>query len=533
MTPPYYTVTVTNVTRGWSYSSVHGTKDESARVQLVEPFKIEWSFEDDLIPAAHMDPVQATVALAARTGLELPEAVVGDRLLIDVRVGTAGKRILLHPYPLQVGQARATLVRHKYRARLELRATDYSPVWKPANVGLNWNARIGAAPGSYRYYWRERLAELAALGGTSVGAPTWWSDSERPPEGPNSVTVSMNNVPADQSYAGKLQDELERGLYSHQPNGWPHTAVTVWRTAGDHPAGYGWVGPSSWQPIPVPSPPSPVIPDPGGQIKVELVPAPRAVQTSLGLPFLFALVSSVLTLVPRQVADGDGPVGLLGVSAAWCELPATARRARENNVGVIDVLGKGFRGNPAGGSALPVDDYVVTLSNGQSSTRRELPTYLGVETNPGFANLAGAGLTAQRYFSGAGADAYAFDGFTIRSKLIPDAIAAWLLARLAPRLPGETDGDNRLVRHVTLYGVEPDSRLSTTPVQGFVVGGELRIEDGDMVWELRTSPGAPLWSAGAPTPITVGELYGASWSTTLTPSVDPNVRVADLDLTDY
>jgi len=128
---------------------------------------------------------------------------------------------------------------------------------------------------------------------------------------------------------------------------------------------------------------------------------------------------------------------------------------------------------------------------------------------------------------------YSYDAFELRASLVPDAVAADLLPTIAPRLPAETDGDGRLVRHLTVYGMDPDIRFAGQPVLGFVVSGSLTIVDGELVFTLLTVPGNPTVTGGSATPVLVSEVVGTATGAVLPPNIDPQITVAELAYVDY
>jgi len=103
---------------------------------------------------------------------------------------------------------------------------------------------------------------------------------------------------------------------------------------------------------------------------------------------------------------------------------------------------------------------------------------------------------------------------------------------VAPRLPGETDGDGRVVRHVTIHNIDPDLRFDGAPVTGFVTGGSMTMEGGDIVWKLDTTPGLPQYASGVPAPLTVSEMVAAGSGLTAG-DTDPLITIADLAYVDH
>jgi hypothetical protein len=564
MDHPYYKVTITSLTRGWSYTCTEGViADPDANVQIIDPLVYSWSFAGELVPG-QLDPFTGSFALAAKSATLLPEVQVGDLITLDVRVGTAGPRIIAPP-PMRAAEPVVTLGKGKYPARMVVPLSDLSVDWRSRTLGSPLgqpNTYQGGDRRDPRPYWRERGAEIAALasgGGLSLGCPTWWGDAETPVstavDGAGTYIFALAyDTWGDKIYDGNLPDVLESFINSHQPGGYTHTWATIYNAAG-HAANYRRIGPDTWKNAGVPAP-SVAIPaggalaDPAGPVRVEAVPAtrklPQGPGAAVGLPLQFAVDSGILIVSPRQVPAVTAYATQVGLSAEWCVIPATARRARDSVANLINLAGYGKvptgqvdgANNPTyqnGEYERSYWDAVDAAARGFLA--RDVPTQLNLGTSDAAVswavNAVAAVVANFQSDSTALAASWSYDAFTMLSSLVPQAIAAWLLPVMAPRLPDELDGDGRLVRQLLLYALDDELRFSGEPVNGFVTAGSLTIAQGEMTWTLRTAPGRPQYQAGSGTPVTVGEVQAAGYGTTTVPNVDPLITVADLDYVDY
>lgn len=530
MDHPYYTVTVTNLTRGWAYTTTEGdTPDPADDVHLGDPLTYAWAFKDDLIPG-QLETFTADVQLIARTASSLPAVAAGDLVTLDVRVGTAGQRIIAPP-PMRVAAATVTLGPGTYKAALRLALSDLSVDWRARGVtlrGWGWNVA-----GNYhahvqsRYRWLERMAEYAADIGVSVGRPSGWSGTE----GGAEYMIDQIEYPKDTA-----AEELEALINSHVPGGVTYTWATVYQTG--YPTGYQWAAPSSWQMNP-PAVTDYAVADPGTTLKILPMPASRVAATAQGLPLVFVVVAGVLTLGPSTGGVAGTGHTAIALDAGWCALPTKARRAREGavntvlvggtcNPGVVQTTDYGMQLFPY--SAVTVTDAADAAARGASV--REVPTKLRVSIVPGTPTAAVYPIAAA-FLSDPSVDEadWSYDGFQLVSSLIPQATADWLLSLVAPRLPGEANGDGRLVKHVTIYDIDPDLRFNGEPVTGFITGGTMTIVEGDIVWELDTIPGRPQYVA-APAVLLVSEMVAAGAGLTIE-DTDPLLVIADLAYVDH
>lgn len=537
MTPPYYTVTVYNLTRGWSYTVTHDSEDptDATPVWITDPLEYSWAFADDMIPSPDLF-FTAKVNLACHTADDVPEVQTGDRMELGVKL-PAGP-YLIDPTAMRVSSAEVTLTSGRYAARLAIGLVDLSVDWRNREL----IGGVGTAP-QLRMQWRERLAEQAKLLGLPMGAPTSWPGTAQPvhPFATGSPAIyTLSNYMKTDGYPGKAAEAIGRTLNSYQPNGYPHTMVTL--ENGVHPAGYSYVGPSSWDP----STGWGAIAEsaaPFNSERIELVPAGRNTPSSAGLPLQFVVDGGgLLTLAPLPPTAGGG-LAQLGIDAAWCVIPARARRSRESVIN--QVVMKGDTGvTDSAGTGAEVKDGTYIYSTADATARGASPREPGTELYLGnrYTHITNswpvpwpAVTAAAGYFvadDAALAAPWTYDEFELHPRLMTDTEASNVLAMVAPRKPGEPDSDGRLVRHITIYNLAPEVRFAAQPVLGFVVGGTLTIRDGEMVFNLATIPGAPIYTGGSVTPVTVGDVT-TGFPTVHIEAVDPLILLADLAYVDH
>lgn len=540
MDSPYYTFSVTSLTRGWTYSAVEGDDwDPADDVVLVAPFKYTWAFANDQIPGP-LNPFTADINLVARTANDVPVVEIGDLIQFDIRVGTSGSRIIAPP-PMRVTTADITLTPNRvYSAGLSIGLVDLSPDWTGASVDgpSLYNTASPAGGTGPRFRWRERLAEMAAALRVSIGCPLWWADLEAP-------VGDHGGHRALKSYwwkdvAGQGAEIIQNLVQSHLPGGYTHTAATIYGAGGSHPSGYEYMGPPSWE-VSASGIYNAQVSDSTAAARIEIVEASRK-RVTTSLPFQFTVTGGLLTLISVQPASPSGSAGdssaQLGLDALWCVIPATARRAREYQINRVELAASGQIRNDDG-VTFDVKDLTYVRENtddeaARGTITRQVGTDLFAGGNPigelhtSVPDAADAFLADSSVLTAP----WTYDEISVTSSLIPQTVAAWMLTRIAPRLPGETNGDGRLVRHVTVSRLADEVRIDGSPVVGFVTAGSLVISGGDMEWSLTTAPGLPVWVGGAPVPVTVGDVQSAGYGTTTVPNIDELITLADLDYVD-
>lgn len=517
-----YTVTVANLTKGWTYAAVEGDEwDPEDDVVLVSPLQVTWAFASEVIPS-QLDPFTATVNLVGRTANDLPDTEIGDYFQVDVQLGTDGAYIVSRLMRVSTAESELTGKR-EYRAGLSIGLTDLSVDWSSLEPGWVYDSRDGEYGGA-RNWWRERMAEVGIRIGYSVGCPTWWDDQEAPNSGVGASNNDLSLYFIIGSFEGKAFDILTALLNSHQPDGYTHTWATVYAPSG-HPTGYRRIGPDSWDPYGT----RPDLTEPNTAVRVEAVPASRKLSGAAGWPLELGVVDGVVTLVSVEPST-SGYATQLGIDAEWCIVPAKLNRTRADAINYVSVKGKAT--NFDGSNNVTEEAEVVTAASSDIATRgvskREVQTQLDLPSITSGTTRPAAGIAGLNFLTYAGIGiGWAFDGVTLYSSEVPEDTAAWLLPGLMPRVPGETDGDGRLVRHVTVHDLDGDLRFQGEPVTGFITGGVMSIEGGDIVWSLDMTPGMPSWTDAAPALATLDDLMALAGSTLA--DINPRLTFADLE----
>lgn len=482
MDSPRYTATL--VHNFVEYTMTHGEEpDPAADVVLGDPLRYSWGFENELIPGQLL-PSTSEFTLVARTAGDVPDVDEGD--LVVFSVVTAGVTIV-GPVVMRVASVDVGFMPKEspYRASCKITAVDAL-----SELGSLYPHAIGNGAGSYwgRIHWRCRFAEFAVTMGRAIGCGTWWGDREDPPypDAGGSYAGALDQALENKGgYKGKsARDLLTSLLNSHQPNGHTHTVAAIYSADGSWPAGYRRVGPDVYWGDRL---------DNADAAALSLL----AAETALPVGFRYLLVPA-----SRHSSPGAG-YGAVELDGSWCDLPSSARRARGRAFNVVNVLGEENVKDPGPGY-VPIEAARMIgsgLAPERGAIARELPTQLDLGYNPpatiGYTRPA-VTAAAGRFLSDASdfAAPWAYDAFTLRASRMPQADALAILPYLAPRLPGETDGDGQVLRHITFTNVDDELEFPHSPgdpeVAGFVTAGTLTVQAGDLVWSLRTTPGLPI-----------------------------------------
>lgn len=485
--PPLYTVTVYNYQRGWTYSVTQGVApDLTQPVQLADALLYKFGFPGQQIPSGVPTPSQVEFALWCRDATEVPEVQIGDLVGVDVRLGTSGPRIAAPP-PMTVASAEAQ-VNLPRTAHPEREYTTLLPITlvdtRASLPTLFPQPRNSFAQRSNQQLWRPRLAEVAAQIGYSIGCPTWWPDLTGP------VGVQGRDLASDgdgttwESDASKL---LEGLVNTHQPNGVTHTLVPYYGAGyptATNGGAYRWVGPTAttytawdgdtknvWAP-------GPAIGDPNTDFKFLIVPASRIIN-----------------------AHSDATL-----DANWCNLPVTARRAREHVIESVTIGGderhvasadgltgsvtvrkstRNFGVATPGAATRAVHAYAFLGDSADSS-------YYGGIT-PDHTSPVGNAIAARFISDPSTRAAWVYDQFSMFASRVPDAQRAAVLPYICPRPPGEPNGDGHVVRRFSIGNVSPAALLPDSTIPGgFLAAGSLAITGGDLRFDLTLTPGNPL-----------------------------------------
>lgn len=442
--------------------------DPDEDLHLADGLTYSWGFEGDLVPG-QLEPATASITLLGRTAADLPEIGLGDMAAFAVFIGPAIST-MVDPPPMRVTSVEVDLDQDQdFVATMRLGLTDTL-----ADLNAETPTALRPRPEAPRFRWRPRLAELAHQIGRSIGAPTWWADDEGPAEHPSWGTL-LHGL-AITLWAGSARDMLTALLNSHQPGGYTHTAVPGYPT-GSWTSGYDRVGPTTWDP----NPPDTPITEPVTDERYYLVKASRKA-------------------TGHTTAEID---------AAWCDIPAKARKAREQIINVVRVQGEtATESAPSSGvwqyaaGFTEADDPTDRAQYGP--TVRDLPTQLWLGYTPIGSDPVpppAPAIVAANFLSDASvrSSPWVYDKFQLVSSRIPQATADTLLPYIAPRFPGATDGDDTVLRHLTLTNLDTAIDFDGDgEVSGFLVRGSLTVTnptgqpgDGDLIWNLTLTPGEP------------------------------------------
>lgn len=540
-----YTVTVTNVTRGWAYTATEGVAPNPADpVQLAQPLSYSWAFEDQLVPHACMVPLQLGLRLLCHGAGDVPLCDRGDELRVDLRLGTVGARLVQSP-ALYVTTVEVTtdlptgvVPNDAYTTLVEVRASDDTaelPSKRPQP-----RAQIPSGVPFNQKRFRRFITEVGQQIARSIGVPSWWATEPTP----QTVVGSMQNPGGTAGGGGHVWSEdakvlLESALNTWQPGWQNHTLVPAIGAA--YPAGYGTSFVADIVGDPVTG-----LADPNTARRLLVVPAARRT-TNQAWPLVFAVRSGVLTLQPTAAPAGVTAHDPIGVDAAWCDLPVKARRAREHVVNAVSVRGVQRKVTPPGPVITEVPGERTTLGAaplGEPAALRTVPSYvyLGDSADSDYSGGGApqADTSATRALTFLSDDsqrsAWVFDAFTVQASRVPADLQPVVLPRLAPRIPGEADGDGHVLKHLTVYRVDPHARFNDAPapVTGFVVSGNVTVANGEVSYTLTLTPGLPIPMTGAyvqtdlATPVTVAQVDGGTYQAQLCNTIDPLIRVVDL-----
>lgn len=558
-----YTAEVENITRGWSYSYTQGdVPDRADPVQVADGATYSWGFADELVPHA-MHQLAAGFGLWCHSLADVPTVDTGDE--IRLRVTVAGTTLVDSP-PLYVSSVETDTdlppgaPPDGYHALVTIRCVDdtaqlpgYKP--QPRTLVAAWGTTPAGTPfGQQR--WMQRIGEIGQQIGRSVGRPSWWPS-------PNPLTGTAGGGGGDQpiivavpggtdaGVSGILWSDdaaamLEGTVNTGQPGRQHHTLVPSWE--GAYPAGYSTV----IYPFDGAVDPNTGLADPASSRRLLMVPASRRTPNQ-SWPLELVVTGGVLTLQPAAASAAQVAHDRIGLDAAWCDLPVRARRAREHVFNTITLKSLLWRTRYEAGDPASVSSTVpgsVTVSDpatplGEPQNRREVPTYIWVlGQEPGSTFFPGESAIPYQgkpydhlWWSDASQRAaWVYDSFTVRASRVPVGLRDRVLPRLAPRIPGEPDGNGQILKHLTIYRPADSMRFADAPglVTGFVTQGQLRIIGGDLVYGFTLTPGLPIALDGGnddtttATPVTVAQVDAATYQGQPVADIDPLIRVSDL-----
>lgn len=512
MDSPAYSVTVTHLTAGWTYSAVHNTPgDPDAPVLLMDPFTYAWAWQDGQVPG-QLEPGTVTFTLYGTSAAVLPQPQRGELITFTARIGAAGP-ILAKATAARITDAIIDLVPDDpdRPARLTVTARDLLvdlPSITPTRTDVG------------RRRCLERLTQISAATGRSIGLPT-------------ALGRAQDGSPRySADWSGNARDVLSSWAPGADVGGTFDGTLTPAYNA--YPAGYSYCAADAADRV------QPAIADPASTIKYVYTHAsPLDVRTHK-LPLRLGVVDGRLTLVPAPAAD----TRFAAIDAGVCDIPSRLRSSRDHAPNTIRLVGIAewdtaatFGGTDQERPYSP--DYYTGDVASAGPRAREVKTQLVLGTfdhtssaSPTVPSPVPINATAPRFVPDptAQVETYAVDGFTVNAAQLSQAEALSALPILAPAYPGE-GGDNVLLRHVTIYRIAPNARRGASfIVTGWIVSGSLRIADGQITYELTTTPGVPVYDP-AVTPVTFAEFEAAAAGLTVD-QADPLIAFADLNYVD-
>jgi len=518
------------------------TVDDLPDYVLVDPFSFEGAYVDGQVPS-QLEPSLVEFNLWGTSTAVLPQPERGQLLDVELSLLPAGANVALASISrMRVVEAVLTLVpSSRWPARIKVKATCLL-----VDLPSLTSALPAAFPDPLRLT-RHRLAQIGYSIARSIGLPTTAPAESNPPVAPPdpttvgggggaSATIPQTNL-APIGFGDSGRDHLAKWCASC-----PEIVVAGIITptpAAAYPTGYGYCGPSTWFGTP--------IPDPASSARYIITTGDRAAYTAAKLPLRLSYNGSELVLGPAPAADDH----TAAVDAGYVETPSAARTDRSFAPNVVQVngaafsfAGKGIGGAPptdAQGYAWQAHTSPMVLSASDAAATgprvRQLDTIRNLASfdwfNLPYVRENGiAPVVAAPYLPDAEALAtrWGLDAMTIKASRMTDADALSCLPKLTPHYPGE-NGDGKLVRHVTLFNVDPDVRPDLTRMpEGYVVGWRWFIAEGELDVTVMTTPGRR-FGAGV-TRITVGEVDAATWHAIPAGNIDRNILVSDLTYVD-
>ena len=506
-------------------------------VVLVDPCDVTFGFTDGQVPA-QLEPSTLTFNLWARSAADLPTSLQRGTLL--------QWELTLYPYapgipdpvanpdelPVwavtagRITEATLQLVPgSRWPARMQVKAVDVLADLPSMTPAVTSGSAI-------RRKARERLVQIAAAIGNGIGLPTGT------PDGANPGLIGGSTVRCHLQWQGNARDQL--AAWCTAQDVLLAGIVTPWYDPNltTYPTGYASCVPAVWS--------GAVLGNPLSTIKYMVSPSTKPNPSKL--PLRLANVGGVLQLVHAPEADQH----TAAIDGAVVEVPGVIRSGREHAPNLLRFTGQveGIQ-DPVDPSSplveraaqadLGVGDWGIGGA-GRGPRARQLDTLLELGTwappTPDNGNSINAPLAtyAAPYVPDAYAvaQAWAFDAVLVRVDKMSVAQARSVVPKLIPSYPvgtGVGEGmDGVLIRHATMFNMDPDTVRPTDPMpQGWVSGGRIHLEAGTLTLEVTITPAAAPSSGSR---ITVGEVDAASWHAIPAGNIDPSIRVSDLALVD-
>lgn len=526
-----YRVTITNHTQGWVMTSTAGLDDDldnpAVTSVLTAPLRIRWGFLGGVAPGP-MEARRLTFGIWARTVADERTLELGDVIsgVVDLVGGPVlfrfdGGRVTDAPTDLVAGQP--------WASRTTVEVADFLADLPSTFPGPNIVGLGGVGVWGNLARWQTRFAQIGEAMARSVGIPVGIATA---------ATMSPSGMLRAQWFEGSARDMVDRLVNSWSPNGITHTLVSRMNAASTaYAAGYVWADPADRPTVAGGGPPVPgPTVDPVTLAKYYVVPATRIESAAVLSPLQFITRAGLLTLKSTPAA---APRRNPSLDAGWCEVPTVRVRRRDHNINTVELAGfnqstqaygtPNYAKSAQYATSNPVDVAAKGVIARKVDTDLVFREYATDETI--LAPLkATVPVQAAVFLSDASTLAAnrAYPSLTVSAELMAPDDQAALLPHIVPQHPG--DGDGRVLRHVTVWGLDDSLYDPKSAPGGFIVAGELSIEQGRLRYSLSTTPGEPTYASTAPVPITLGEFIAKPFALTYhNPDIDPTIRVGDLD----
>lgn len=527
----------------WSYSSYptrFSDADSAADlpdVVLVDPLVIDFAFTDGQVPS-QIEPSSITFTIWARSASKIPTTLQRGclcewELMVNPFIASGGVGIK-NPNQLpvfaitggRVTEAVLSLVPGSaWPARMTVKAVDL-------NIDLPSLTPAVYAGDTIRRKARERLVQIAGAMGINVGLPTGTPDGGNPPLFAAGIPPT-NGPRMNAQWTGSARDQLT--AWCNAQDVLPAGIITPYynTTLGSYPTGYGSPVPSAWYQTPLVPPPS----------LVKYMVTPSTKPSPNKLPLRLANVGGELRLTNAPETDQH----TAAVDGAYVEVPGVLRSGREHAPNLFRFTGAAEALNPSPPNDLAERtaqaEYGVGDYPSAGARARDLPTLIELGSYNYVDNNVGNTISAPlaTYAAPFTPDAYAlatpwaFDAVTIRvDKMTSMAQVRSVVSKILPSYPVSTgvgEGmDGVLIRHVTLFNMDPDTIRPSDPMpQGYVSSVRVTLQAGAMVLEVTLQPAA---APGTGTRITLAEVDAATWHGIQIQNIDHSIRLADLALVD-
>lgn len=537
-----YTVTVENLTGGWTLSSTSDPTrpriTPAGDVLLADGLVFGWSFVDGRIPNP-LEPATIQVPIIARSAANMPAMEVGDLLkvtidLVDVTGATvtdlAARAV---EFIGRTAEPEVELVPgHSWPVRIRLTASDLladlrSRFPRPGPVYDDGAGQTAAS--TWLEVWAEERARL------NLWSPKRWrteADTRFQLEGIEFPDASAYEQLA-QLAAGWPDDD--GGLYVVRPRYDESGAApdpATWNAAG-----FRYYGATAGD-----------FPDTTNPIGYLFQRLNRETPAGSYLPFVLTGPAAGTITIAVNV-DPAAVSGVAVVPAAAVTIPTKARRTRDSNVNTFVLGGRFFTlGLDDDGVSVKIErgDTTTEISTDPTAPRtrqvQTLTVLRRVSTDPANDGSGTSGYTYDQqneYTRVRLAKAYTVDTDAVSAEWsyselelithdLPSDVYAALLPLLTSWAPEQ--GDGVPVRPVVVYDVDPEVDLSGMQfIAGSLVASSLTIAEGRIAYQLQLTPGTmpPSPTSGA---ITAADLAASPYAATPASAFDPSLTALDMRL---